>query len=126
MAINFTNTSTSSNSKPSLDLMDYSLCLDNLDSKDMKDSTMTLRTSNLNSAQYRQLPRPQPNSQIDASFYFTEDDETELESNKRANSVYNNNKPIELDSVKHKLSSIWNNFKYGNLSFCKLIRLLIS
>ncbi len=113
MATNYTDSTTNSNNnKPSLDLMDYSLCLDNLESKDLKASLITLRTHNLNSSEYHQLTTPHQHNKIDASFYYAEDDETEQESNKKVNTV--NNKPIELDTVKHKLSSIWNNFKYGN------------
>ncbi len=60
------------------------------------------------------------------SFYFFNDDEDDehkltagAQNNFHTYSKNTNNKEggIELDSVKHKLSSIWNNMKYGNCIF---------
>jgi hypothetical protein len=89
-------------------------------------------------ATFRQNQFMQSKSPTTNSFYLFDDDDEENNANNKnmpestpfssiteesigpaSNNVYSNNKEssLELDLVKHKLSSLWNNVKYSNYTF---------
>ena len=110
----------------SLNIMEYSLCLD---AQHTPASGKQAKTSP-NSANVNRLSQYKSNLN---SFYFTNDDderdeevinenEVKAAPNRSNSGAYSseslNKNGIELDTVKHKLSSLWNNVKYGRfLSF---------
>ena len=109
----------------SLNIMEYSLCLD---AQHTPAASGKMAKTSPNSANVNRLSQYKSNL---SSFYFTNDDDERDEEVINENEVKaapnrgntasysseslnkNGNNGIELDTVKHKLSSLWNNVKYG-------------
>ncbi|CAF0807789.1 unnamed protein product [Brachionus calyciflorus] len=137
--------STTSNSKMD-NIMDFSLCLDDqslfhINPNDLNDSEST-KVTNSKNIPLRNLNNTNRNSINKGNMSFinlNDDDEDSLKDFYSSSDHYRNssnlntkNKDdegqdeddstsngIELDIVKHKLSNMWNNFKYGWSSYIK-------
>jgi hypothetical protein len=115
----------------SLNIMEDSLCLDE---QHAASAPKPAKTSPMSNASGNRLSQFKSNLN---SFYFTNDDDERdeevisenevrpaagrnafsdgLSKTSSSNNIGNNG--IELDTVKHKLSSLWNNVKYGRCAF---------